>query len=170
MSSQIPWDVNIVFIHSFILAWKRTWVTIISFPLWFLLKTISIRWLVGTKYALLRFQSTSQYPRLRAVSLFSVVRRAKHETRKWPRAWLMARNGRGTRFARLAASPLPRACIALTKSEEKERLLAVYSIQTRVPLSKTFSRNQILGLIFGFWELVLYSGMRFGSEKWFKIS
>ena len=29
------------------------------------------------------------------------------------------------RFARLAASPLPRACIALTKSEEKERLLAV---------------------------------------------
>ena len=29
-------------------------------------------------------------------------------------------------FARLAASPLPRACIALTKSEEKERLLAVY--------------------------------------------
>ena len=31
------------------------------------------------------------------------------------------------RFARLAASPLPRACIALTKSEEKERLLAVYN-------------------------------------------
>ena len=30
------------------------------------------------------------------------------------------------RFARLAASPLRRACIALTKSEEKERLLAVY--------------------------------------------
>ena len=26
---------------------------------------------------------------------------------------------------RLAASPLPRACIAPTKSEEKERLLAV---------------------------------------------
>ena len=55
--------------------------------------------------------------RLRAVSLFSVVRRAKRETRKWPRACLMARDGRGTRprFARLAASPLPRACIALTK-------------------------------------------------------
>ena len=32
----------------------------------------------------------------------------------------------GERFARLAASPLPRACIALTKSEEKERLLPVY--------------------------------------------
>ena len=30
------------------------------------------------------------------------------------------------RFARLAALPLPRACIAPTKSEEKERLLAVY--------------------------------------------
>ena len=28
--------------------------------------------------------------RLRAVSLFSVVHRAKRETRKWPRAWLMA--------------------------------------------------------------------------------
>ena len=70
--------------------------------------------------------------RLRAVSLFSVVRRAKRETRKWPRAWLMVRDGRGTkkpcrpRFARLAASPLPRACIALTTSEEKERLLALY--------------------------------------------
>ena len=30
------------------------------------------------------------------------------------------------RFTRLAASPLPRACISLTKSEEKERLLSVY--------------------------------------------
>ena len=30
-------------------------------------------------------------------SLFSVVRRAKRETRKWPRAWLMARDGRGTK-------------------------------------------------------------------------
>ena len=28
------------------------------------------------------------YSRLRAVSLFSVVRRAKRETRKWPRARL----------------------------------------------------------------------------------
>ena len=33
---------------------------------------------------------------------------------------------RRPRFARLAASPLPRACIALTKSEGKERLRAVY--------------------------------------------
>ena len=31
--------------------------------------------------------------RLRAVSLFSVVHRAKRETRKWPRALLMARDG-----------------------------------------------------------------------------
>ena len=53
----------------------------------------------------------------------------KRETRKWPRARLMVRDGRGTkkpcrpRFARLAAS---RACTLLTKLEEKERLLAVY--------------------------------------------
>ena len=42
----------------------------------------------------------------------------------------MARDGKGTgylpRFARLTASLLPHAHIALTKSEEKERLLAVY--------------------------------------------
>ena len=39
-------------------------------------------------------------------------------------------------FARLAASLLPRACIALTKSEEKERLLAVYfeSVQAHLKL------------------------------------
>ena len=64
----------------------------------------------------------------------------------------MARDGRSTkkgslsfffsgcrpRFARLAASPLPRACIALTKSEEKERLLAVYKeTQTELSLSKS---------------------------------
>ena len=43
--------------------------------------------------------------RLRAVSLFSVVRRAKRETRKWPRAWLKARDGRGCpRFARALLS------------------------------------------------------------------
>ena len=32
-------------------------------------------------------------------------------------------SARRPHFARLAASPLPRACIALNKSEEKERLL-----------------------------------------------
>ena len=70
----------------------------------------------------LELSNTFRY-RLRAVSVFSVARRAKRGTRKWPRAWLMARDGS---FARLAASPLPRACITLTKSaEEKERLLAV---------------------------------------------
>ena len=36
-------------------------------------------------------------------------------------------DGARPRFARLVASPLPRASIALTKSEEKERLLAVYT-------------------------------------------
>ena len=67
--------------------------------------------------------------RLRAVSLFSVVRWAKRKTRKWPLAWLMARDGSCCpRFARLAASPLARACTPLTKSEEKERLRAVYFI------------------------------------------
>ena len=43
--------------------------------------------------------------RLRAVSLFSVVRRAKREKRKWPRAWLMARDGRSTKKERLPAKP-----------------------------------------------------------------
>ena len=43
--------------------------------------------------------------RLRAVSLFSVVRRAKRETREWPRARLMARDGRGTKKERLPAKP-----------------------------------------------------------------
>ena len=53
--------------------------------------------------------------RLRAVSLFSVVRRAKRET------WR-------PRFARLAASPLAQACTPLTKPKEEERLLAVYFV------------------------------------------
>ena len=57
------------------------------------------------------------------------------ETRKWPRAWLKVRDGRGCRprFSRLASrvsqlrrSTLARACTPLTKSEGKERLLAVY--------------------------------------------
>ena len=37
------------------------------------------------------------YGRLRTVSLFSVVCWAKRDTRKWPRMWLMARDGRGTK-------------------------------------------------------------------------
>ena len=49
------------------------------------------------------------------------ARRERHEKRD-----SFFFSGCRPRFARLAASPLPRACIALTKSEEKERLLAVY--------------------------------------------
>ena len=36
---------------------------------------------------------------------FPVVRRTKRETCKWPRAWLMARYGRGTKKERLPAKP-----------------------------------------------------------------
>ena len=72
-------------------------ITLVLFSLW----TSSL----GKK----RRAACNYISRLRAVSLFFVVDRAKRETRKWPRAWLMA-------------------CIALTKSEEKERLLAVYYI------------------------------------------
>ena len=57
------------------------------------------------------------------------ARRERHEKRE---TTLKARenglffSGCRPRFARRAASLLPRAYIALTKSEEKERLLAVY--------------------------------------------
>ena len=44
----------------------------------------------GDEAAILRAHpSHAKVYRLRAVSLFSVVRWAKRETRKWPRAWLM---------------------------------------------------------------------------------
>ena len=36
------------------------------------------------------------------------------------------------RFARLAASPLARACTPVTKPEEKEGLLAVYEVDGRL--------------------------------------
>ena len=60
--------------------------------------------------------------RLRAVSFFSVVRRAKRETRNghardW---WRKTGEALVSRVSRLR-----RSRIALTKSEEKERLLAV---------------------------------------------
>ena len=55
---------------------------------------------MGNKYS-----KTSLSGRLRAVCLFSVVRRAKRETRKWPRVWLMARDGRGKKKERLPAKP-----------------------------------------------------------------
>ena len=45
------------------------------------------------------------------------------ETRKWPRAWLRCETGEARLFPSRAAA-LARACTPLTKSEEKERLLA----------------------------------------------
>ena len=55
-------------------------------------------------------------------SLFFLVRRAKRrETRKLPRAWLKARSFLAPRDE----STLSHACTPLTKSEGKERLLAV---------------------------------------------
>ena len=49
------------------------------------------------------------------------------ETRKWPRAWLKAREGAlVSRVSRLRHSTLARACTPHTKSEEKERVFAVY--------------------------------------------
>ena len=50
------------------------------------------------------------------------------ETRKWQRAWLKARDGRGCRprFSRIRCSTLALSWTPLTKSEEKESLLAVY--------------------------------------------
>ena len=81
-----------------------------------------IRWLNSpVSSSLWRLNKRS---RLRAVSLFSVVRRAKRETSKWPHAWLRPPSFHASRD--FAASRLPRACIALTKSEEKERLFAVH--------------------------------------------
>ena len=56
-------------------------------------------------------------PRLRAVSLFSVVRRAKRETRKWPRARLMALVSRVSRLRRSRARALP----LLAKHRKKKR-------------------------------------------------
>jgi len=85
----------------------------------------------------------SDSSRLRAVSIFSVIRRAKRDTRKWPRAQ--------PRFARLAASPLPRTCIALTKSEEKERLLAVYDSSDSDSVALT---TLLTTLIFDFHKVI----------------
>ena len=46
------------------------------------------------------------FSRLRAVSLFPVVRRAKRETHKWPRAWLMALVSRVLQLRRFRAHAL----------------------------------------------------------------
>ena len=85
--------------------------------------------------------------RLRAGSLFTVVPRAKRETRKWPRAWLMARDGRGAKkesFSSRAAtlvSRVARACTPLTKSQEKERLLGSEVFFSLKHLKGAVSRN-----------------------------
>ena len=68
---------------------------------------------------------------------FSVVRRAKRETRKWPRARLMARGGRGTKKESLSFSSRAAALVSRVSrlrrsraralpllNREKERLLA----------------------------------------------
>ena len=49
------------------------------------------RWSCLTSSSLSKLYMSAPF-RLRAVSLFSVVGRAKRETRKWPRAWLMVRD------------------------------------------------------------------------------
>ena len=54
---------------------------------------------------------------------------------------------RETGETRLAALPLPRACIALTKSEEKEGLLAVYRLydglgDTNLPPTPSYNSSQ----------------------------
>ena len=72
--------------------------------------------------------------RLRAVSLFSVVRRTKRETRKWPRAWLMARDGRDNSFSSRAAalvSPLSR----LRRS--RARALSLLNLKKKINCSQS---------------------------------
>ena len=54
--------------------------------------------------------------RLQAVSLFSLLCRVKRETRKWRRAWLMARNGRGCR---------PRSRVSLLRCSRARALLSL---------------------------------------------
>ena len=75
-----------------------------------------------------RLDDTISSGRLWAVSLFcgpsSKTRDTQMATRKTDGArWERHEKGWRTRFARLAASPLARACTSLTKPEEKERLL-----------------------------------------------
>ena len=72
--------------------------------------------------SLFKFLRTSLLARLRAVSLFSVVRQAKRETRKGPRAWLMARDGRGTKKEMIFFSGYhPRFARALSLLNRKKK-------------------------------------------------
>jgi len=66
----------------------------------------------------------------------------KHEKRET----LVFFSGCRPRFARLAASPLARACTPLTKPEEKERLLAVYDIDSK---REHFSLHDVIFIILG---------------------
>ena len=50
------------------------------------------------------------------------------------------------RFARLAASPLASVCTSLTKPEGKERLLAVYDIDSK---REHFSLHDVIFIILG---------------------
>ena len=70
------------------------------------------------------------------------------ETRKWPRAWLKVRRRErlppsflASRVSQLRRSTLARACTPFTKSEEKERLLAVSS---QLPLLKKNRESKIM--------------------------
>ena len=86
----------------------------------------------STRFECMAVIRKPSYYRLRAVSLSFLVRRPKRSRHKLPRAWLKARDvGTKREFSSRAAVlisrvSLPRACTPLTKSEEKERLLAVY--------------------------------------------
>ena len=86
----------------------------------------------STRFECMAVIRKPSYYRLRAVSLFFLVRRPKRSRHKLPRAWLKARDvGTKREFSSRAAVlisrvSLPRACTPLTKSEAKERLLAVY--------------------------------------------
>ena len=71
--------------------------------------------------SLFKVLRTSLLARLRAVSLFSVVCRAKRETRKGPRAWLMARDGRGTKKEMVFFSGYrPRFARALNRKKKRD--------------------------------------------------
>ena len=64
-----------------------------------------------------KIQILDGWNRLRAVYLFSVVHRGKRETRKWPRAWLMAWDG--SRLSRLRRTRA-RALFSLNLNKKRD--------------------------------------------------
>ena len=64
-----------------------------------------------------KIQILDGWNRLRAVYLFSVVHRGKRETRKWPRAWLMAWDG--SRLSRLRRTRA-RALLSLNLNKKRD--------------------------------------------------